>query len=93
MILETIFLWLGGIEIIGLLLLGILYTYFQLYNWLIFNFRISLKAIFYWLISERIQKRRDKNRYYDLHKIQVYHTYYKGKRYEWKLNKIGDFKK
>jgi len=94
MILETIFLWVGGTLCISGLLCGLILLLFYIFDRLWFNTIISIKAIYFHLVSEVLAKQGHKARDGCELKLGVKHsTFFRGKRYMWKCIEVKDREK
>ena len=92
MILETIFMWVGGLLVISA---GVLMLYY-IWSWLFenrFHTLISVKALFWHIGSEHLEKKMNKSLSDAKMKVGTcQYVRYKKKRYLWQCIKVEDLK-
>jgi hypothetical protein len=84
MILETIFLWSGGLLLISVVITGLVFLWSWLFDKLFYNVRFSIKAIFYDLVYNGINKMPKDM---ELKLGTEWHMRYKDKVYTYKIIK------
>jgi len=93
MILETIFLWIGGLLCMGLVVVGLMWVVSWIYNHTIYHW-IEAKSIVYALFSRILEKKNNTNyKQLQLKEGTEWYTRFKNKRYLWKVIKVEDIKK
>ena len=96
MILETIFLWIGGLFCISLVVIGIMWLYIQFIDKAYFRTAvIGTKAIYYQLVSEWLRKKNPNNS--NIHELELklgtqWYTWFKNRKYTWKVVNVEDIK-
>lgn len=94
MILESIFIWVGGLLLISLGIAGLMSLWFWIYDRIWYNCNISIKALVWHLAGELTERKGNEARR-DC-KMQLgtkWYTRFRGKRYEWECINVEKIKK
>ena len=87
MILETIFLWTGGLFFITLSLVGILILWLKYFDLFWYNARISIKSIFYDLAYNHM---KNMPKGMELKKGTSWWMKYKDRSYRWEVVEVKE---